>query len=109
MKQSKPRNYVALALMKRNGAGAHDKTGKAKRAEAKRHLIKEIKKPSKTDGFFIGKLVDYLYQISSLTMESRLPRFARNDRVDFARNDSNSARNNKRFIQLNKYASQILI
>ncbi len=101
MKQSKPRNYVALALMKRNGAGAHDKTGKAKRAEAKRHLIKEIKKPSKTGGFFIGKLVGCLYQISSLTMKSRLPRFARND--------SNNARNNRRFIRLSMYASQIPI
>jgi|GEM_PF-1896088 len=72
MKQSKPRNYVALALMKRNGAGAHDKSGKAKRAEAKRHLIKELKKPSKTDGFFIGKLTNYLYQISTLIRSPRL-------------------------------------
>lgn len=55
MKQLKPRNYVALALMKRNGFGAHDKTAKAKRLEAKRQLIKELKKPSgnKTEGFFI--------------------------------------------------------
>jgi hypothetical protein len=59
MKQSKPRNYVALALMKRNGAGAHDKSSKAKRAEAKRQLMKEIKKPSKTDGFFITQLASY--------------------------------------------------
>jgi hypothetical protein len=65
MKQSKPRNYVALALMKRNGAGAHDKTKKAKRAEAKRHLIKELKKPSKPDGFFycFTQLNKYAIQI----------------------------------------------
>lgn len=55
MKQSKPRNYVALALMKRNGAGAHDKTEKAKRVKARQQLIKELKKPSKTDGFFIAQ------------------------------------------------------
>ncbi len=60
MKSSKPRNYVALALMKRNGAGAHDKSTKAKRAEAKRQLMKEMKKPSKTDGFLLYYSVRYV-------------------------------------------------
>lgn len=74
MKQSKPRNYVALALMKRNGSGAHDKTAKAKRAEAKRHLIKELKKPSKTDGLFINPNINDAFwnysfsQISDCTL-----------------------------------------
>lgn len=56
MKQSKPRNYVALALMKRGGAGAHVKTNKAKRATAKQQLAKELKKPSEnySGGFFIA-------------------------------------------------------
>ena len=54
MKQfSKPRNYIALALIKRNGAGVHYKTSKAKRALARRELMKELKKPSiYLDGFF---------------------------------------------------------
>ncbi|MCC2624271.1 MAG: hypothetical protein K0R14_144 [Burkholderiales bacterium] len=64
MKQSKPRNYVALALMKRNGAGVHDKSSKAKRAEAKRQLIKEIKKPSKSDGFFISWIYPFHTNVS---------------------------------------------
>ena len=53
MKQTKPRNYVALALIKRNGAGAHEKTSKAQRAEARRQLNKELRKPPKSGGFFI--------------------------------------------------------
>jgi hypothetical protein len=50
---NKPRNYVALALMKRNGAGAHEKTNKAKRASAKRQLYKELKKPPTELGGFL--------------------------------------------------------
>ncbi|MBX9598436.1 MAG: hypothetical protein K2X04_07660 [Burkholderiales bacterium] len=51
---NKPRNYVALALMKRNGAGVHEKSNKAKRASAKRQLYKELKKPpTELGGFFI--------------------------------------------------------
>ena len=55
MKQSKPRNYIALALMKRGGAGAHVKTNKAKRTAAKRQLAKELIKPSDkfSGGFFL--------------------------------------------------------
>ncbi|MBU9434144.1 hypothetical protein KTE91_03480 [Burkholderia multivorans] len=40
-KVSKPRNYVALALMKRGGAGTHQKTNKAKRQQAKQDLKRE--------------------------------------------------------------------
>lgn len=58
MKQSKPRNYVAMALMKRGGAGAHVKTNKAKRATAKRQLAKELKKPS--DKFSGGFLLPFI-------------------------------------------------
>ena len=63
MKQSsKPRNYIALALMKRNGAGAHDKTNKAKRAESRRQLMKELKKPSiNLDGFFYSRSLCGVY------------------------------------------------
>ena len=52
---SKPRNYIAFALMKRNGGGAHIKTQKAKRAEARRILAKELKEPPKykSGGFFM--------------------------------------------------------
>jgi hypothetical protein len=40
--------------MKRNGAGAHEKSNKAKRASAKRQLYKELKKPpTELGGFFI--------------------------------------------------------
>lgn len=42
-KPSAPRNYVALALSKRQaGSGAHIKSNKAKRAELKRKLKEEI-------------------------------------------------------------------
>ncbi len=53
MKQSRPRNYVALALMKRGGAGAHVKTNKAKRTAARQQLVNELRKPSdkSSDGF----------------------------------------------------------
>ena len=51
---NKPRNYVALALMKRNGAGVHEKSNKAKRASAKRQLYKELKKPPIGGFAFIG-------------------------------------------------------
>ena len=56
MKQSRPRNYVALALMKRGGAGAHIKTSKAKRTAAKRQLGKELRQPSEkfSGGFFLA-------------------------------------------------------
>lgn len=50
---NKPRNYVVLALTKRNGAGAHEKTNKAKRASAKRQLHKELKKPPTELGGFL--------------------------------------------------------
>lgn len=55
MKQSKPRNYVALALMKRGGAGAHVKSNKAKRMATKQQLAKELRKPSDnySGGFFL--------------------------------------------------------
>ncbi len=54
MKKFKPRNYIALALLQRNGSGAHDKSHKAKRNAEKRELIKELKKPSvKIDGFLL--------------------------------------------------------
>lgn len=36
MKTRKPRNHVALALMKRNGAGSHKKSWKQKRSAWKR-------------------------------------------------------------------------
>ncbi|HLX54221.1 MAG TPA: hypothetical protein VKR58_09785 [Aquella sp.] len=108
MKQSKPRNYVALALMRRNGAGAHDKTSKAKRAEAKRQLMKEIKKPSKTDGFFIGKLIDCHVNTRNDNMDYHAN--ARNDNIDCHVNHIGvCACNDKKFIPLNKYASQTLI
>lgn len=45
MQTQKPRNYVALALSKRNGAGVHDKTNKAKRQKLKRMLQKELREP----------------------------------------------------------------
>lgn len=35
MKTRKPRNHVAIALSKRNGAGSHTKTNKQKRAALK--------------------------------------------------------------------------
>lgn len=58
MKQDKPRNYVYLAVMKRNGAGAHEKTFKAKRAEAKRQLAKELKEPpTKLGGFLFTIMI----------------------------------------------------
>ncbi len=65
MKQSKPRNYVALALMKRGGAGAHTKSNKAKRTAARQQLAKELKKPSDkfSGGFF---LVKPLYAITQV-------------------------------------------
>ncbi|MCE3267981.1 MAG: hypothetical protein K0R49_233 [Burkholderiales bacterium] len=72
-RQSKPRNYVALALLKRNGAGAHEKTTKAKRAQSKRQLIKELKNPSKTDGFFITSLIKYLYLVKNFILYYTLP------------------------------------
>ncbi len=51
MKTIKPRNYVALAMINRSGAGAHQKSNKAKRAESKRQLQKELKEPpNKTGG-----------------------------------------------------------
>lgn len=51
---NKPRNYVALALMKRGGAGAHQKTKKALRALSKRQLKAELKKPpTPFGGFFL--------------------------------------------------------
>ncbi len=54
MKQSKPRNYIALALMKRGGYGAHVKSNKAKRTAARQQLAKEIRKPSdKLSGGFL--------------------------------------------------------
>ncbi len=61
MKQSKPRNYIALALMKRGGDGAHVKTNKAKRATAKQQLAKELKKPSDnySGGFLNSFLSEY--------------------------------------------------
>lgn len=40
-KVSKPRNYVALALMKRGGAGSHQKSNKAHRQQAKQDLKRE--------------------------------------------------------------------
>ncbi|WP_181146802.1 hypothetical protein [Burkholderia multivorans] len=40
-KVSKPRNYVALALMKRGGAGSHQKSNKAQRQQAKQDLKRE--------------------------------------------------------------------
>ena len=50
----KPRNHVALALMQRNGAGAHQKTTKAIRTATKRELKKLLKKPpTEFGGFFI--------------------------------------------------------
>ena len=55
---NKPRNYVALALMKRNGAGVHEKSNKAKRTSAKRQLRKELKKPpTELGGFFNSKCI----------------------------------------------------
>ena len=52
--QKKPRNHVALALMQRNGAGAHQKTVKALRAATKRQLKQLLKKPpTEFGGFFI--------------------------------------------------------
>lgn len=61
MKQSKPRNYVALALMKRGGAGAHVKSNKAQRTIAKRQLAKELKKPSDnySGGFFLLSILSF--------------------------------------------------
>lgn len=54
MKTSKPRNYVALALMKRNGAGAHVKSNKAKRQKEKLSLRKELREPpSYSQGGFL--------------------------------------------------------
>jgi hypothetical protein len=38
MKTRKPRNHVALALMKRNGAGSHEKTTKQLRGKWKRDM-----------------------------------------------------------------------
>jgi hypothetical protein len=38
MKTQKPRNYVALALMKRNGSGTHKKTHKQLRGVLNRNL-----------------------------------------------------------------------
>jgi hypothetical protein len=38
MKTQKPRNYVAFALMKRNGSGTHKKTHKQLRNRWKREL-----------------------------------------------------------------------
>ena len=37
MKTRKPRNHIALALMKRNGAGSHEKSWKQKRQAWKKH------------------------------------------------------------------------
>lgn len=37
---TKPRNYVAMAVAKRQGAGAHGKTEKVKRRDAKLALKK---------------------------------------------------------------------
>ena len=53
MKQTKPRNYVVRALMKRNGAGAHVKTNKAKRAEARQQLVKQLREPPNKSGGFL--------------------------------------------------------
>jgi hypothetical protein len=39
MKPRKPRNHVALALMKRNGAGSHTKSWKQKRQSLKKELM----------------------------------------------------------------------
>ena len=38
MKTDKPRNHVAIALMKRNGAGSHTKTTKQLRGKWKRDI-----------------------------------------------------------------------
>lgn len=38
LEASKPRNWTVLALVERSGAGRHDKTNKAKRAQEKRDL-----------------------------------------------------------------------
>lgn len=58
MKQSKPRNYIALALMKRGGAGAHVKSNKAKRTAARQQLAKELRKPSdKFSGGFLFETI----------------------------------------------------
>ena len=58
MKQtSKPRNYIAIALIKRNGAGAHGKTNKAIRAYSRRELLKELKKPS----IYLGGFFNHIY------------------------------------------------
>ena len=38
MKTRKPRNHVALALMKRSGAGSHEKTTKQLRGKWKRDM-----------------------------------------------------------------------
>lgn len=45
MKTNKPRNYVALAMMKRNGSGAHVKPNKSKRQQQKIQLRKELREP----------------------------------------------------------------
>lgn len=39
----KPRNYIVLALIKRNGSGKHEKTNKSLRKKSKQELIKIIK------------------------------------------------------------------
>lgn len=39
---NKPRNHVHLAMMQVAKPGAHDKSGKAKRQQAKRNLHREL-------------------------------------------------------------------
>ena len=39
VKTRKPRNHVVIALMKRNGAGSHQKSHKQLRGEWKRDLL----------------------------------------------------------------------
>lgn len=38
----KPRNHVTMAMMKRNGAGTHEKSNKSKRQQEKVQLKKQL-------------------------------------------------------------------
>lgn len=49
----KPRNPLVPALCQRNGAGAHEKSGKAKRQAARQALQRAIKRG---DGDFVQRI-----------------------------------------------------
>ncbi len=61
MKQLKPRNFVALALTKRGGAGAHVKSNKAKRSSDKMKLLNELRRPPTKLGGFLTPNSNYSF------------------------------------------------